>query len=95
MGTPPSPPIRHRSAILRDRRPNSQLAMAMSEPRNELRSRCEGYVLWKDAWKRLLKNKLAVFGLIVVVTIIVVSLAGPPIIRGTTGFTYDYQPPEV
>jgi hypothetical protein len=27
---------------------------------------CVGTSLWRDAWRRLLKNKLAVFGLIVV-----------------------------
>jgi oligopeptide transport system permease protein len=33
-----------------------------------------GTSLWKDAWRRLLKNKLAVFGLIVVSTIIIALL---------------------
>src|SRR6266545_545568 len=37
--------------------------------------------LWKDAWRRLLKNKLAVFGMIVVAVIAVASLAGPSIIK--------------
>ena len=51
-----------------------------------------GTSLWKDAWRRLLKNKLAVFGLIVVVATALISLIGPPIIQQTTGFTYDYIP---
>jgi oligopeptide transport system permease protein len=54
-----------------------------------------GTSLWKDAWRRLLKNKLAVFGLIVVVLISVVSLIGPPIIKAATGFTYDFIPQDV
>ncbi|HET7288786.1 MAG TPA: hypothetical protein VFI71_14990, partial [Pyrinomonadaceae bacterium] len=51
-----------------------------------------GTSLWRDAWRRLLKNKLAVFGLIVVVLITVASLIGPTVIKRTTGFTPDYIP---
>jgi len=54
-----------------------------------------GTSLWKDAWRRLLKNKLAVFGLIVVALITVISLLGPPIIKAATGFTYDRIPQDV
>lgn len=52
----------------------------------------KGTSLWKDAWKRLLKNKLAVFGLIVMVFIAVSVIIGPSIIVWTTGFTPDYIP---
>ena len=55
----------------------------------------KGTSLWKDAWKRLLKNKLAVFGLIVMAIMIVAVLIGPAIIRMTTGFTADYIPSNV
>ena len=51
-----------------------------------------GTSLWRDAWRRLLKNKLAVFGLIVVVLITLASLIGPTVIKRTTGFTPDYIP---
>jgi oligopeptide transport system permease protein len=54
-----------------------------------------GTSLWKDAWRRLLKNKLAVFGLVVVIATALVSLIGPPIIKAATGFTYDYIPSDV
>jgi len=54
-----------------------------------------GTSLWRDAWRRLLKNKLAVFGLIVVITITVVSLIGPLIIKAATGYTYDFIPNNV
>ena len=54
----------------------------------------KGTSLWKDAWKRLLKNKLAVFGLIVMVIMIIAVTIGPAIIRWTTGFTADFIPPE-
>jgi oligopeptide transport system permease protein len=52
----------------------------------------KGTSLWRDAWRRLLKNKLAVFGLIVVGLVAVAVLIGPWIIQRTTGFTYDYIP---
>ncbi len=51
-----------------------------------------GTSLWRDAWRRLLKNKLAVFGLIVVALITLASLTGPTIIKRTFGFTPDYIP---
>ena len=54
-----------------------------------------GSSLWKDAWRRLLKNKLAVFGLIVVILTAILSLIGPAIIKAATGFTYDYIPQDV
>ncbi|HKX84324.1 MAG TPA: ABC transporter permease subunit, partial [Pyrinomonadaceae bacterium] len=52
----------------------------------------KGTSLWTDAWKRLLKNKLAVFGLIVLAVMIVLVTIGPTIIRLTTGITADYIP---
>jgi oligopeptide transport system permease protein len=54
----------------------------------------KGTSLWADAWKRLLKNKLAVFGLIVLALMVVAVIVGPWIIRSTTGFTADYIPSE-
>lgn len=60
----------------------------------ENREKVKGTSLWRDAWKRLLKNKLAVFGLIVMAIMIVAVIVGPSIIRLTTGLTADYIPPE-
>lgn len=54
-----------------------------------------GTSLWRDAWRRLLKNRLAVFGMIVVVIITLASVFGPFIIRKTTGLTPDYIPSDV
>ena len=54
----------------------------------------KGASLWADAWKRLLKNKLAVFGLVIVVLMAVAVIIGPAIIRWTTGYTYDFIPPD-
>src|ERR1041385_6049534 len=52
----------------------------------------KGTSLARDAWKRLLKNKLAVFGLVVVVIMAFAVTIGPPIIASLTGYTYDFQP---
>jgi oligopeptide transport system permease protein len=54
-----------------------------------------GTSLWKDAWRRLRKNRLAVFGMVVVGVISIASLLGPPLIRYLTGYTYDYIPSDV
>ena len=51
-----------------------------------------GTSLWKDAWRRLRRNRLAVLGMILVGVIVLASLVGPPIIEATTGYTYDYIP---
>jgi oligopeptide transport system permease protein len=53
-----------------------------------------GSSLWRDAWRRLLKNKLAVFGMIVVVVIVLGSVIGPTIIQRATGYAYDVMPKE-
>ena len=54
----------------------------------------KGTSLWRDAWRRLLKNKLAVFGLVVMVIMVIAVTIGPAIIRWTTGYTADYIPSE-
>lgn len=51
-----------------------------------------GTSLWRDAWRRLLKNKLAVFGMIVVSIVAIASIFGPMIIKKTTGFAPDSIP---
>ncbi|MGE3465601.1 MAG: ABC transporter permease [Pyrinomonadaceae bacterium] len=52
----------------------------------------KGASLWRDAWKRLLRNRLAVFGMIVLAIMIIAVVIGPPIIKWTTGNTYDLIP---
>lgn len=54
----------------------------------------KGSSLWRDAWRRLLKNKLAVLGMVVVAIITVASLFGPIVIKMATGITPDYIPGE-
>ncbi len=48
-----------------------------------------GTSLWKDAWKRLLKNKLAVFGLVVVGLMAVLVTVGPFLLQQIAGITPD------
>ena len=69
--------------------------MAVAEADIAIGSRTEfvrGTSLWRDAWRRLLKNKLAVFGLVVVILVTIISVAGPTVIKRTLGFTPDYIP---
>lgn len=54
----------------------------------------KGTSLWRDAWRRLLKNKLAVLGLIALAIITVAVVFGPPLIYWTSGLTGDYIPSE-
>src|SRR3989440_8416414 len=51
-----------------------------------------GSSLWRDAWRRLLKNKVAVLGMIVVVVIVLAAVIGPTIIQRATGYAYDVIP---
>ena len=51
-----------------------------------------GSSLWRDAWRRLLKNRLAVFGMVVVIAVTVASLVGPSVIKRLTGQAYDVIP---
>ena len=52
----------------------------------------KGASLWRDAWKRLLRNKLSVFGMCVLAFMVVAVIIGPPIIKWATGYTYDLIP---
>ncbi|MEO7660389.1 MAG: ABC transporter permease, partial [Pyrinomonadaceae bacterium] len=52
----------------------------------------KGTSLWGDAWKRLRKNKLSVFGLTVLAIMAVVVTVGPTIFFWMTGFTADGIP---
>src|SRR5688500_18405043 len=52
----------------------------------------KGTSLWRDAWRRLLKNKLAVVGLIVLWVMLLLVTVGPVVMRLTTGITADYVP---
>lgn len=58
----------------------------------EHQEQIKGTSLWGDAWRRLLKNKLAVFGLIVLGIMLIAVVVGPVIIYQTSGLTADYIP---
>lgn len=93
LGNPPQPPVRSRQGDIIT--PTNELAVGEGDVRTAERGEGEfvaGTSLWRDAWKRLLKNKLAVFGLVVVAIITVVCLAGPPILKKLTGFDYAFIP---
>ncbi len=52
----------------------------------------KGASLGRDAWKRLLRNKLAVLGMVVLAIMVIAVAIGPSIIYWATGFTADYVP---
>ena len=94
LGTPPSPPIRTREGDIIHTAP--ELAVGEGDVRSAERGEVVvGTSLWRDAWRRLLKNKLAVFGMIVVAIVALASLVGPFLIKLATGLTPDYIPPDV
>ena len=61
----------------------------------ETNEQVKGTSLWRDAWRRLLKNRLAVLGMIVLAFMVVLVTIGPTIIRLTTGITADYVPSQI
>jgi oligopeptide transport system permease protein len=51
-----------------------------------------GTSLWRDAWRRLLRNRLAAVGGGVVIIIALACLIGPTVIEKATGHPYDFIP---
>ena len=92
LGVRPEPPIRARSGDIIHTAP--ELAVGEGDVRSaEVETEAiAGTSLWKDAWRRLRRNRLAVFGMTVVLAIACASLVGPPIIEALTGYTYDFIP---
>jgi oligopeptide transport system permease protein len=87
LGTPPEPPVRDREGDIIHTAP--EFAVGEGDVRTaETGQIVAGTSLWKDAWRRLLKNKLAVFGLIVVGIMVLATLIGPFIVKKTTGYEY-------
>jgi oligopeptide transport system permease protein len=52
----------------------------------------EGTSLWRDARRRLFRNKVAVFGMVAVMVITLASIAGPALLSKWTGYSYDSIP---
>ena len=92
-GTPAQPPVGARRGDEIHAFPETAVGEGDVRTAGESAEAVHGTSLWKDAWRRLLKNRLAVFGLFVVAAIAAAVLVGPPIIKAATGFTYDYMPP--
>jgi oligopeptide transport system permease protein len=91
LGEPPEPPLRSRRGDMIHTAP--ELAVGEADVRSaESGEVIVGTSLWKDAWRRLLKNKLAVFGMVVVIVVAIASIIGPAIIKKTTGYAPDYIP---
>jgi oligopeptide transport system permease protein len=95
LGTPPEPPILSRAGDIINTSP--ELIVGEGDVRSAEMGRgaeepVAGTSLWKDAWRRLLKNKLAVFGMIVVGIVLLASIVGPFIVERATGFSYDTIP---
>jgi oligopeptide transport system permease protein len=93
-GTPPGEPVRARRGAEIHAFPETAVGEGDIRTADESAEPARGTSLWRDAWRRLLKNKLAVFGLVIVCFIVVAVLIGPPLIRITTGYTYDFIPPD-
>lgn len=89
-GTPPQPPLMPVDPDAIHLAP--EMAIAEGDVRTAEGAYVRGTSLWRDAWRRLLKNKLAVFGLVVVALITISSIIGPWVIKKATGFTPDYIP---
>src|SRR5918911_4939552 len=94
LGTPQDAPLRAREGDQIHTAPEFAVGEADVRTAESGAHVLKGTSLWRDAWRRLLKNKLAVLGLVIVCLIVIASLVGPPIIRHTTGYTYDFIPPE-
>jgi len=94
LGTPPAPLIRTREGDIIHIGP--ELAVGEADVRAAERGEfVTGTSLSKDAWRRLLKNRLAVFGLIMVATITLASVTGPFLIKELTGLTPDFIPTDI
>jgi oligopeptide transport system permease protein len=94
LGTPAAPPIRSRDGDTIHT--GSELAVGEGDVRSaEAGEFVVGTSLWKDAWRRLFKNRLAVFGLIMVAIITLASVTGPFLIKQLTGLTPDYIPTDI
>ena len=73
LGTPPAPPVRPREGDIIHTGP--ELAVGEADVRSAERGESvSGTSLWRDAWRRLLKNRLAVFGMIMVAIITLASV---------------------
>jgi oligopeptide transport system permease protein len=93
-GTPQAPPVGARRGDEIHAFPEMAVGEGDVRTAGEAGVVVGGTSLWRDAWRRLLRNRLAVFGMVVVGVIIVSVIFGPPLIKALTGFQYDTIPAE-
>ena len=94
LGTPPAPPVRSREGNIIHA--GAELAVGEADIRSaEQAEFVSGRSLSRDAWRRFLKNRLAVFGMIMVTIIALASVTGPFLIKQFTGLTPDYIPTDI
>lgn len=94
LGTLPSAPVRSRDGDIIHTSP--ELAVGEGDVRSaELGEFVAGTSLSRDAWRRLLRNRLAIFGMIVFGIVTLASLIGPYLIKQISGLTPDYIPTDV
>ncbi len=91
-GTPPGPPVRARAGDEIHTFPETAVGEGDVRTADDGAEVVRGTSLWRDAWRRLIRNKLAVFGMVIVCFIVLVSTIGPPVIKAATGFEYDTIP---
>jgi oligopeptide transport system permease protein len=91
-GTPPGPPVRAREGDEIHTFPETAVGEGDVRTADDGAEVVRGTSLWRDAWRRLIRNKLAVFGMIIVCIIVLASIIGPSIIKAATGFEYDTIP---
>jgi oligopeptide transport system permease protein len=83
------------TAILSSGQDEEAKLVAETTGRSDAIPPVKGTSLWADAWKRLLKNRLAVLGMVVLAFMLLLVTIGPTIIRLTTGATADYVPSQI
>lgn len=91
LGTPPEPPLRSRDGDIIHTAP--EMAVAEADVRSaELGEHVSGTSLSRDAWRRLLRNKLAVVGMVIVSIVTIAAIIGPYLIETLTGHGPDFIP---
>src|SRR3954465_5275918 len=79
-GTPPGPPVRAREGDEIHTFPETAVGEGDVRTADGGAEGVRGTSLWRDAWRRLIRNKLAVFGMVIVCFIVLASIIGPSII---------------
>jgi len=68
---------RNQESVAAQGQPLSNLPQQQPEATNEFSQPVKGVSLSKDAWRRMKKNKMAMFGLVVIIIYAIISLAAP------------------